>query len=365
MGALSSLWHCITGCLFPALEEELDPLTEKEREFVTVCEMAQLDRQMGPYRWRGKGRKRNPRVDLAKAFVAKAVYNFPTTDVLVQMLRSNKTLRRLCGWEWAMQVPSESTFSRAFAEFARGDLGNAVHEAMVKTRYGNKLAGHISRDATAIKAREKAAKKTKAAAPKPKRRRGRPRKGEERREPKPERRLVKQGTRALAENLADLPKICDWGAKRNSQGKLEIWKGYKLHLDVADGDIPIAAILTSASVHDSQVAIPLAQMSAQRVTNCYDLMDAAYAADEIVTFSRGLGHVPIIDWPERGGVKPEMDPATARRYDQRTASERVNSTVKDNYGGRHVRVRGDAKVKLHLMFGLIAVCALQLIRLLE
>ena len=45
-----------------------------------------------------------------------------------------------------------------------------------------------------------------------------------------------------------------------------------MHLDVADGQIPISAVLTSASVHDSQVAIPLATMTAQRVTSLYDVM---------------------------------------------------------------------------------------------
>ena len=44
------------------------------------------------------------------------------------------------------------------------------------------------------------------------------------------------------------------GAKTNSQGHEQYWRGYKLHLDVADGQLPISAVLTSASVHDSQVA---------------------------------------------------------------------------------------------------------------
>lgn len=363
MSALSSLWQCITSCLFPALEEELDPLNDKQREFVAVCELAQLDRHMGPYRGSRKGRKKKARVDLAKAFVAKAVYNFTTTKVLVAYLTDCKNLRRLCGWEKRSDVPSESTFSRAFEEFARGDLGEVVHEAMVKNHYGDKLAGHISRDATAIQAREKAAKKAKAPK-KPKRKRGRPRKGEVR-EPDPPKRLDVQPGRSLRENLADLPTACDWGTKKNSQGKKETWKGYKLHLDCVDGDIPISAILTSASMHDSQAAIPLAQVSARRVTSLYDLMDSAYDAESIHEFSRGLGHVPIIDHNPRGGKKREMDPATASRYNERSTAERVNSNLKDNYGARHVRVRGDLKVKLHLMLGVIAVCATQLLRLLE
>jgi hypothetical protein len=56
------------------------------------------------------------------------------------------------------------------------------------------------------------------------------------------------------------------------------WKHRGEHLDVADGDIPISAILTSASLHDSQAAIPLATMRASRVINLYDVMDSAYDA---------------------------------------------------------------------------------------
>ena len=42
--------------------------------------------------------------------------------------------------------------------------------------------------------------------------------------------------------------------------------GYKLHIDAADGDIPLGCLLTSASLHDSQAAIPMAAQTGQRVT---------------------------------------------------------------------------------------------------
>ena len=147
-----------------------------------------------------------------------------------------------------------------------------------------KLAGHVSRDATAIVAPERPAPKP-APAPVAPRKRGRPRAGETR-PPAPPKRLELQPQRTLAENLADLPTVCNVGCKRNSQGHQESWIGYKLHLDTIDGDIPVSSILTSASVHDSQVAIPLAQMSAGRVTWLYDLMDSAYDAPQIHAFSR-------------------------------------------------------------------------------
>jgi len=103
-------------------------------------------------------------------------------------------------------------------------------------------------------------------------------------------------------------------------------------------------------------------MTAERVTNLYDLMDSAYDAPQIKAYCTALGHVPIIDSNPRRGEKQEMDPAQAVRFKNRSTAERVNSNLKDNYGGRFMRVRGAAKVMTHLMFGLIAITAIQLFR---
>ena len=126
----------------------------------------------------------------------------------------------------------------------------------------------------------------------------------------------------------------------------------------------MSALLTSASLYDNQAAIPLAQMTAKRITNLYDLMDSAYDAPEIHQISRSFGHVPIIDHNKRRGEKKEMCPAQKIRYNERSTAERVNSNLKDNYGGNNVRVRGNAKVMAHLMFGIIALTANQLFNLL-
>jgi len=365
MSPLFTLWQSIQHTLFPWLEEDLDPLTEKEQEFVRVIELAEVQKHMTPYRWQGIGRKREDRLTIVKAFVAKAVYNFPTTKVLLAYLQDSGNLRRLCGWESKGDIPSESTFSRAFEEFSVGGLGPKIHEAMVKQHAGVKLAGHVSRDATAIEVREKPVRKEpKEGENKPKPKRGRPRKDEVRAAKEPKRLEVQPG-RSLAENLDDLPTRCDVGTKINAKGHKTSWIGYKLHVDSIDGDIPVSAILSSASLHDSQAAIPLAQMTAERITSLYDLMDAAYDAPQIKSYSVGLGHVPIIDTNLRRGEKKEMDPAQAVRFRNRSTAERVNSNLKDNYGGRFVRVRGAAKVMTHLMFGLIAITANQLFRLLE
>ena len=81
--------------------------------------------------------------------------------------------------------------------------------------------------------------------------------------------------------LKELPRHCSLGVKKGSNEHQQCWRGYKLQLDVADGQIPIACLLTAASLHDSQAAIPLATMTAQRVTSLYDLMDCVYDANHI------------------------------------------------------------------------------------
>jgi len=295
MSTLFEIWYTTQAKLFPWLEEHLDPLSEKEKQFVQVVSLMDVPKHLRAYRWCGIGRKREDRSAIAKAFVAKAVYNFETTKVLVEYLRGCKNLRRLCGWEASGDIPSESTFSRAFAEYAQGCVPQKIHEAMVKTHYGEKLAGHVSHDATAIEAREKVVKaQANEGEVRPKRKRGRPKQGEQR-VPQAPKRLDLQGERSLEENLLDLPYHCSVGTKKDSRGYKMTWRGYKLHIGCIDGDVPVSALLTSASLHDSQAAIPLMQMTSERVTSLYDLMDAAYDAPQIKAFSEKLAHVPIID----------------------------------------------------------------------
>ena len=363
MNILFDIGISIQRKLFPALEKEIGPLTAKEKQFIEILSIIDLKSQMGKYAWKGAGRKRKLRIKIAKAYVAKAVYNLPTTDMLIELLQSSGRLRLLCGWGERRRVPSKSTFSRAFGEFAEGGLTATILEDMIKKHCGSRLAGHVSRDSTPIIGREKPVKKKPVPkTKKSKRKPGRPRKGAAV-EPEKPKRLELQPTRSLRENLADLPTQCDKGTKKDSRGHKKSWDGFKLHLDTIDGDIPVSAVLTSASLHDSQVAIPLAQMTAERVTSLYDLMDAAYDAKQIKDFSRRLGHVPIIDHNPRGGEKKHMDPATKTRYRERSGAERVNAYLKDNFGGGHVRVKGNAKVFTHLMFGVVAIAASQILKL--
>ena len=370
---ITGTWSHIQDNLFPWLQAELGPLTDNHKRLVTVLEMVRVEAFVQMHDG-VPGRPLEDRHALARAFIAKSVLKLPTTRMLIERLQVDTTLRRLCGWERIGELPSEATFSRAYAEFAACGLPARVHAALIARTLEDHLVGHISRDATAIEAREKPVKVEKPHERAPKRKRGRPKKGEVVPEKEP-RRLERQVGQTLPEMLADLPTHCAVGTKRNAKGHTTSWIGYKLHVDTADGDIPVSCILTSASLHDSQVAIPLAIMTAGRVTNLYDLMDSAYDAPEIRAKSVALGHVPIIDHKTRRGEKAAIETeARAKRsagyelaedvrYNQRSSAERVNSNLKDNCGGNTVRVRGAAKVFCHLMFGIVVVTVEQVMRL--
>jgi Transposase DDE domain/Transposase domain (DUF772) len=358
-------WNVIQHELIPDLRNDVGALTPKLERVIYTIEWVRIE-EFVTSTWCGIGRPPKERAWLANAFVAKAVLGQTTTAGLIERLTIDRALRRICGFPLCKTVPSESTFSRAFAEFAECRLAERVHEALIKTHFEGELIGHLSRDATAIHAREHPArtKPTESPATPPKKKRGRPARDEARPVAKASP-LVRQRQQTLGQILADIPTVCDRGTKCNAQGYKVSWNGYKLHIDTADCGVPITALLSSASMHDSRAAIPLAMISAERVTNLYDVMDAAYCSAELHEHSRSLNHVPLIDHNPRGGTKEEFEPADAIRYNERTVAERTNARLKDEFGGNSLRVKGGAKVMSHLMFGILVLAADQLMRLRE
>lgn len=357
MRILSDYWDRFQVSLFPHLETVTgEPLTDKLQRFLYAVDIVRVDRFVASPFMQRMGRKQADRRSIAHAYIAKAVYNLPTTELLLEMLRTNSVLRRFCGFAYQRDIPSAATFSRAFAKFAKGKLGDRVHEALIAEHVGEKIVMHVSRDSTAVEARETPAKKPKPAE-KEKRKPGRPKKGEVVPPPEPTR-LVTQLTQTPEAALADLPRVCDVGCKKDAKGFKHSWKGWKAHIDWADGCFPLNVVTTSASVHDSQAAIPMARITALRVISLYDLMDSAYDAPQIHAVSVQLGHVALIDVNRRRGEEPiPWDPDRTRRYKERSNAERGNSRLKDEFGLRHLRVRGHAKAHLHIMFAIIALAA--------
>ena len=73
-------------------------------------------------------------------------------------------------------------------------------------------------------------------------------------------------------------------------------------MDVVNGGILVSGINLSASLHDNQVAIPLATMTRQRVTSCYYLTDSRYDTKETRAHSPELKHVPLTDTNQRNRI---------------------------------------------------------------
>lgn len=352
-------------------------ITPLHQRIVHTLDWLDMERLLG-YAGPRVGAPERSRVALAQAFVAKAVLGFERTTQLRSRLAVDTVLRRLLGFESNRALPSEATFSRAFAEFARLGLAGKAHEALIRQHLGASVIGHIARDATAIHARERAqysaaetaafnaAKAAKAdKTPKAPKRRGRPAAGSAKLDKaEPRSRIPAQLLQTAQEALADLPQLCNKGKKRNAQGHLNTWVGYKLHLDVACCGVPITAVLTSASVYDNQVSVPLARLSAQRVTSLYTLMDAAYDSEPLRQFERELGHVPIVAINSRGRENPPtLDAAEKKRFGERTVAERINSRLKDSFGCASMWLKGHLKVLCHITFAVLAVSVDALMRL--
>ena len=163
-----------------------------------------------------------------------------------------------------------------------------------------------------------------------------------------------------------------WGAKGNRYK----WIGGKLHLGVVDGDIPVTAIYSSASVHDSSLALPVIKETSAKVTYLYDLADAAYDAGTIETFSEQHNHQFIVDINPKNSkalkekiegekklLELKFQTKKSNHYNQRSSVERVNAYLKDSFGCKNIYYQGATKVTSVLSFAVLAVCIHQSLKL--
>ena len=378
--------HLMQQELFPLLERVVGPLNEELKLLSSVLALIPLEGLIGTLR-AATGRPGKDRAAMATAFMAKTILNLPTTRSLLSRLQVDEALRQFCGWASVKAIPHESKFSRAFAQFADIEMPQRLHEAVVLKTQEGRLIGHIARDSTAIPARERFAVTPEHKKQRQEKKREKQKQRELRQKalrnktaiPRKKRvskgsfdkkkaadrgsRIERQRKQKIEQMLSELPTQCDIGTKINSQGNKDSWRGYKAHIDVADGQIPISVVLTSASVHDSQAAIPLMTLSSQRVAYLYELSDSAYDAQQIDQQSRQLGHLPITALHGRraskkatalfpAGTMPQLTLAQEERFKGRTMIERINARLKDEFGGNTLRVRGVKKVMAHLMFAL-------------
>ena len=357
--SIASFWNDLPRSLFGPLEEEAGCLLPSHQRVAVILETVRIEEFVKePVVW--LGRPPYPRKPLARAFIAKAALNITTTADLIDRLRVDRRLRRVCGI--LGRVPSESTFSRAFDEFAQSGLLDAVHATAVKTHLGSEVVHHASHDSTAIPGRERCPKKPKEP-DKPKPGRGGRRVTGQKPPPTVQELQEKRGWK---ESLTLLPSACDYGVKIGPKGYPIHWRGYKAHVSTADDGTPLAMFTTSASVSDCTCAIPLMQMVTERVGQVfYNLFDAGYQGKPIVRVSEKLGQVPIVAPKKTKKDEPPipLTPDRFKRFASRTTVERFNSDLKENHGGNFIFVRGPRKVHTHLMFGTLCIFALRVLRI--
>lgn len=294
-----------------------------------------------------------------RAFLARSFFRISTTDDLRKRLMADPNLRQIVGFR---KVPSAATFSRRMTVLAATPLVTRALNDMATRYHEGRIVGHIARDSTAIPVREKPSNKKHEVSITPKRKRGRPRKGQSR-PAKKLGRLERQLRMKPGKAVAELDSACAWGCKKNSQGNVSFWKGYKLHLDVTDLGIPVTAVVTGANVHDSQLAIPMEKWTERKLTHLYSVMDSAYDAHSIVSYIEGKGRVPLIDPNKRrGGERRTFSPAQQQRFKVRTVVERANAHLKDLLIPNQIFVRGIAKVSFQLLCAVLALAALKILQ---
>jgi transposase len=336
-------------------------LTTEQRAFLVTLRVIEENVPLRDQLYQGRGRIPYRDLPFFRAFIGKSFLQIPTTEKLIERLHADGNLRRICGFT---RVPSAPSFSRRFSRFADTAVMDQTLNLMVGMHLKDHLVGHILRDSTAIEAREKPRNAKKDVAPKAEkpRKRGRPRKGEPKAEKKANR-IATQARQKASAALSALNTVCCWGCKRNSQGNVSFWKGYKLHLDVTDMGIPVTAVVTGANVHDSQLAIPMEKLTERKVQHLYTLMDAAYDAQPIKDYIEGKGRVAIIDGNKRRAeVGNSFDPAQKERFKIRSTVERANSQLKDWFFSGKLYVRGIRKVRCHLMCGVVCLAAVKILQ---
>ena len=372
--SLSKMWNkvlTLNNSLFPALKEELrlEELSHKEQKLISILDFAQIEKNITVVSITNTPKDRE---EIARAFIAKSVYNFQTTRDLIDRLHCDRVLRIVCGWRYKNDIPSESKFSRVFKELSEMQIAQKAHEQFVKEYLSDKTFFYNAIDSTKIPLRQKPVKIKKE---KPKlKKRGRPKKGEIREPIRPTILEQQQEMQSVEEKLTLVSTDCGVGIKQNSKGNREIWIGAKLHISAVDGDIPITAFYSGANVHDSSVALPLMQETSKRVNYLYDLQDAGYDADIIREFSTTLGHRPIIDTNPKNSkeLKAKIEliehenktfkylnwhlNCDEQHYKQRSMVERVNKYLKDDFGCDKIYYQEATKVASVLAFGILSIC---------
>ena len=305
--------------------------------FQTVRSLLSSDerRMLGKYHRRG--RNGYALASILGIMLLKLLYQQRTMKQTLLLLHENGNLKDMLA---ITEVPSEATVSRLSREVEQIVPPSSLHGRVVQA-YAKSLdrlaVGHLSIDSTIVEAREKPVR-TRVPKAKPPKKRGRKAKGSLDEQQHRERQAQQEQERiaylqeSFETSLGKLELRCSVTAKQNSKGKKQWFIGYKAHLATDDHGVPMSFAVTGASVHDSQVAVPLMKKTRETADFLYALLDKGYISPVINDYVGMIGRKAIIDRRAyKGVVADPLDQASQQRYGARTTVERTNSELKDGY----------------------------------
>jgi hypothetical protein len=344
--------------IFPELKQHFGYLTNKHEKLLQMLDLIDMNTIYPNSIWDAQcGRPPEHRHRFVVAFLAKSLWNIAQTNTLIEYLKVDRVLRSICGFdERNFLLPSESTFSRTFADLSKSQVGEKLLKYIITTHCSETLHEHVSIDGSAISVAEKALPAEKIFV--------KTKSGKKKRVIKNKNSATIQLTQDMNTIIENLSTVCDFGTKKDSHGNSIRWKGYKLHAAVNDYNIPVAAIVTSASVNDTLGAIPLIRNVEDRIDNLYYLMDKGYDATAIRTEIANHKKIGLIDFNHRGNEKDHRAfmPHEKARYGNRAFSESLFSHLKLHHLPRYIFYRGINKVKTVLNFALSVIATLQIIK---
>jgi len=305
--------------------------------FQTVRSLLSSDERRMLGRHHRKGRNGYALASILGIMLLKLLYQQRTMKQTLLLLHENGNLKDVLA---ITEVPSEATVSRLSREVEQIVPPSSLHGRVVQA-YAKSLdrlaVGHLSIDSTIVEAREKPVR-TRVPKAKPPKKRGRKAKGSLDEQQHRERQAQQEQERiaylqeSFETSLGKLELRCSVTAKQNSKGKKQWFIGYKAHLATDDHGVPMSFAVTGASVHDSQVAVPLMKNTRETADFLYALLDKGYISPVINDYVGMIGRKAIIDRRAyKGVVADPLDQASQQRYGARTTVERTNSELKDGY----------------------------------
>ena len=127
---LSDYWYAFQQELFPRLEGELGPMGERYELFVAVLELVRVEALLRYFRGQ-VGRPEEDRAALARAFIAKAVFDIPTTRGLIERLEVDGRLGGCAAGAVPAGFRARRRFRGPFPSLPMSRLASRLHETLI------------------------------------------------------------------------------------------------------------------------------------------------------------------------------------------------------------------------------------------